>query len=203
MVYINIILLWTFFGILHSLLISPGVLSFLSVRLGRYFAFYRLGYNLLALLTFIPPYLYTKMASTPQAYTFAGWRWLQGFFLILGLGLVAAAFRTYDWREFIGLKQAESFWRQGQVQAPRHSRIVREGLLAVVRHPIYLGTLIFLWSLDATWAELVAKLVMTGYILVGIRLEERKLVAEFGEEYRRYQREVPMLFPGIKRLWSK
>jgi protein-S-isoprenylcysteine O-methyltransferase Ste14 len=32
-------------------------------------------------------------------------------------------------------------------------------------------------------------------VVVGTILEERKLVAEFGDEYRQYQREVSMLFP--------
>jgi protein-S-isoprenylcysteine O-methyltransferase Ste14 len=39
----------------------------------------------------------------------------------------------------------------------------------------------------------------TGYILVGIRLEEHDLVALFGDKYLRYREQVAMLIPGLVR----
>lgn len=38
----------------------------------------------------------------------------------------------------------------------------------------------------------------TGYILLGIFLEERDLVAHFGDKYRTYRQQVGMLFPWRK-----
>ena len=65
-----------------------------------------------------------------------------------------------------------------------------------VRHPLYFFTLVLIWSSpDISLDRLLFNVLFTGWIVVGTRLEERDLVAEFGEDYRVYQRQVPMLVP--------
>lgn len=103
----------------------------------------------------------------------------------------------YDHFELVGLRQAWTRWR-GTTAAPGGFRT--PGLYNYVRHPMYLGFLIAFWATpDLTVGHAVFAGGFTAYLLTGIYFEERDLVKTFGDEYRAYQKRVPMLIPG----WPK
>ena len=47
-------------------------------------------------------------------------------------------------------------------------------------------------------SDIIVNTILTIYIIIGTKLEEKKLLLEFGDSYIQYQKEVPMLFPFTK-----
>ena len=65
-----------------------------------------------------------------------------------------------------------------------------------IRHPLYFFMLVLIWSCPRFSADrLLFNTLWTAWVVVGTVLEERDLVADFGEAYSNYQDEVPMLIP--------
>jgi protein-S-isoprenylcysteine O-methyltransferase Ste14 len=121
---------------------------------------------------------------------------LTGLFWI-GWVTVFAATCLINHFELFGLRQvfARAFHRPvpaAQFRTP--------GFYRYVRHPLYLGFLIGFWATPRmTAGHLIFAIATTGYILVGIYFEERDLIAQFGDRYRRYREEVGMLVPKRNR----
>ncbi len=120
--------------------------------------------------------------------------WLMTGFWVAGLSLCVAATFAFDHAQLFGLRQAWCAWCGVELDdAPMST----PWLYRQVRHPMQLGMLVFLWSQPVmTGGQLMLAAGMTGYMLVGLLFEERDLVRRFGDDYRSYQRQVPMLIPG-------
>ena len=70
----------------------------------------------------------------------------------------------------------------------------------VVRHPIYLGFILAFWATPTmTQGHLLFAMATTAYILIGIQLEERDLLALFGARYAAYRSQAGMLYPRMGR----
>jgi protein-S-isoprenylcysteine O-methyltransferase Ste14 len=113
--------------------------------------------------------------------------------LVCGWLLVLYSTWLIDHFHLFGVRQVlHHFNRAPELEAP----FVTPALYRKIRHPIYLGWLIFFWATPTmTVGHLLFTLVTTAYILVAIPLEERDLVATFGDTYRRYRDSTPALIP--------
>jgi len=68
-----------------------------------------------------------------------------------------------------------------------------------LRHPLYAGFILAFWAApQMSVGHLLFAVATTGYILIGIWLEERDLVAQFGQRYLQYRAAVGMLIPRLR-----
>jgi protein-S-isoprenylcysteine O-methyltransferase Ste14 len=120
-------------------------------------------------------------------------RWaLRGVFGVAALGFAWSA-RALGGFDTFGLRAIRDHLRG---RTPRETPFVVRGPYRWVRHPIYTCALLMLWSFpDVTADRLLFAAFWTVWTAIGTVLEERDLVETFGDDYRRYQREVPMLIP--------
>jgi protein-S-isoprenylcysteine O-methyltransferase Ste14 len=81
-------------------------------------------------------------------------------------------------------------------RTPRPTGLAIRGPYRYVRHPLYFFVLVAFWATPRLTADaLLTNALFTLWIVVATRWEERDLVAQFGDAYRRYQATVPMLLP--------
>jgi len=112
---------------------------------------------------------------------------------LVGWGTALVSTFLIDHLHLFGVRQVSLGAAKGE---PGPGRFRTPGLYRLVRHPLYLGFLVAFWAAPTmTVGHLVFSLAMLGYVLIGIRHEERDLVQQFGERYLEYRRRVRALIP--------
>jgi protein-S-isoprenylcysteine O-methyltransferase Ste14 len=101
---------------------------------------------------------------------------------------------------FVGIGLFIQGWRE-LYRARQKNRLATEGLYALVRHPQYSGLFIGLFGegvvhWPTVFSVTVFPLIVLAYVLLA-RREEKRVIEEFGDEYRVYRQHVPMFFPRM------
>jgi len=180
--------------VLHSAMISASVIGYLRKNFGAIFRFYRLFFNLVAILTLIPVFLFACSIRTQTIFHWSGYfRIGQVFLLIAAVLLLFLGWRHYDLHRLLGIKQIKEGTSNKAITDS--GELDTSGILGITRHPWYLATILLIWARQMDASAIFVNVILTSYLIVGTYLEEKKLVREFGEKYLIYQKRVSMLIP--------
>lgn len=142
-------------------------------------------YPPLVWLPFLVAYVQPFAIDLDQNLQFAG----------LVLGILSALFAAW------------AMWSLGKSYGIRTDifeghRLVTTGPYAIVRHPMYLGIVLYHLGaslvLQSPFLLALTALVIAPYTAIRIAYEERALRQAFGERYAAYQSEVPPLLPLVR-----
>ena len=180
---------WILYFTVHSAMASNHFKEASRRVLGSGYRFYRLFYSTVSLVGLV--LLLLLNANMNDNYFFSSEgpiRYLSLVLTTFGVMTIQLAFRQYRASSFLGL-------------APEEHALRREGILKVIRHPIYSGLILmtvgfFLFIPNA--AALITSVCILLYLPIGISLEEKKMIRTFGQAYLDYRREVPALIPRLK-----
>ena len=189
--YVLFIVRCILFGVAHSLFAANRTKQAFSRVAGREPRLYRLLYNLVSLAMF--GWVMDAFRTSPLLYAAPGiWRWVLYAAQLVIATVIFRCVRQTGFADFLGISQL--------CFATAHPRkLVTSGCYARVRHPLYLYSTLFLVLnpvMTAQW--LLLTIFAVTYFIVGGMIEERRLLKEFGDEYRGYRERVPFMIPSLK-----
>lgn len=189
MPYLVLVFSWSAYFVLHSLMAITPIKAFLKKKMHAQFHFYRLAYNLIATVGLLG--LLVLNGSIPAVPFFDRNSVVLYTSLMLstfGVFIISAAFRQYKVSAFLGFREEDS------------DTFSTHGILNKVRHPIYSGTILIVigfFLYIPNLPTLISVICIFVYLVIGIYLEEKKLIQKFGDTYLAYKKRVPMLAPRI------
>lgn len=174
---------WAFYFFVHSFLAAMKTKDFIAAKLPSLFPYYRMMYNVIAILGLLILLPISLSPFVPSAQILLG-----GIVVLVGFYFLFQAFRVFNIREFLGL------------ESEKPSELVIRGMYRYVRHPLYFGTMIMIagiYLLFPTSNMLIVLMTSYVYIFIGSKLEERKLRELYGESYQAYAKKVKSLIPYV------
>ena len=192
-------ILFAIFAAVHSLLASHKIKESIRKSFGDLIAFYRLGYNLFAIVSLffiyeLSPKPNVIIYDLPKPYDLI--ILVPQFVALIGL---IWSFKYICIKEFLGFSQVERYMMKKYTsELDEDLTLTIDGPFKYSRHPIYFFSIIFLLfrpTMDLFY--LTFFLLMVAYFYIGAYFEEKKLVRVFGNVYKSYQKSVPQIFPSV------
>ncbi len=186
---ITLAIAWIVYLSLHSILASAGFRQRIPLNPRKY----RLWYSGLSTIGLILLFWMVSRIPSPYFFDLGGvLRYVSLMLTTFGVMTVQLSFRHYPIRSFLGLADEPA------------SPLKTTGLLGVVRHPIYAGTILItvgFFLFIPNLPTLISCVCIWVYLPIGIYLEEQKLISAYGDEYRNYRNRVPSIIPRLP--WTK
>ena len=197
--HIVMIILWMLYFSIHSLFASLRFKQFILLSYPGIMPWYRLIFNILAMLLLIPPVFLMLMYPGELVWQWSGnWRYLANSLALLAIAGFIFSLRSYDSSEFIGTRQLKEGRKDIKERESFHLSVFHR----YVRHPWYAFALVLIWTRDMYISYLISAILMSLYFIIGSYLEEKKLIAFHGDQYRLYRKYVAALIPLPWRILS-
>jgi protein-S-isoprenylcysteine O-methyltransferase Ste14 len=182
--------LFTAFALHHSLFARPSVKAWVGRIASPVLE--RSLYTWIASLMFIVV-CWQWIPVPGRVYRIDGaWRSVGWMVQAAGLALTVLGSRALDVLDLAGVRPV-------LMVRSAHVPLTTSGVFAVVRHPLYLGWVLFTFGApDMTATRALFAAISTAYLALAIPWEERALVRTFGAEYEAYRRNTRWrMLPGI------
>lgn len=186
-------LLWGVYYFTHSALASLSVKNFTAQRFSWSATHHRFFYSLSATIGFgLLLFHYFSLRSHHNLFQPSIVSSITGYTMALsGSVIILVSSKAFNLLPFFGFSTGTP---------PDNTTLYKKGIYSLVRHPLYLGTLLLFWGNWLTSFSthfLVISSVTSAYVFIGIYFEEKKLLKQFGKDYAVYRSETKMIFPYV------
>ncbi len=184
------------YSVIHSLtasnLVKTHTRDWFRSSIDRW---YRFLYNVWAGISFLPIIWLLCYLPDNVIYTIPmPWVFLTTLVQFVGVAVIIIGILQTGALSFIGIQQL--IWPDTFADTP----LFTTGLYNIVRHPLFTGGLLVIWGTPIlTHNILTLFILLTIYLVIGARLEEKRMLQNYKDQYKQYQNEVPMLIPRINR----
>lgn len=197
-------LLWTIFGLQHSLLARPFFKKIIKTLFGRNFQkhFYPFIYFISQCIIFV--LIYDLIRNLKPSITFFSIS-QDKVYLIYFLNRIANVFLIltvfhFDIGIFTGITQLKEFFNKAKENKDMNQSINKHYLYKYIRHPMYLGIILVFITSTTIYSDIfIANLLsIIFYIDIGSFFEEKSLVRKFGISYNNYKLQTKKYLPLLR-----